>query len=132
MANGFRNAITGDRIADAGCTFRAVRRAALREIPVFNGMYRSLPTLLRLQGYRVVEVPVNHRPRTRGQSKYGVGSRIWRGLADCLAIRWYKSRSLRGDRCNGELGPSGLSRRIALTTMTVSVADAGRVNRPAG
>ena len=104
IANGFRNAVTGDRIADAGCTYRALRRSALREVPVFNGMHRFLPTILRCQGYRVVELPVNHRPRTRGQSKYGVGNRIWRGLRDCYAMRWYRARCVRGDRIDASAG----------------------------
>ena len=98
LANRFRNAVTGDRIADAGCTFRALRRSALGEVPVFNGMHRFLPTLLRCQGYAATEILVNHRPRTRGKSKYGVGNRVWRGLRDCLAMRWYKARSVCGDR----------------------------------
>jgi dolichol-phosphate mannosyltransferase len=98
IANRFRNAITGDRIADAGCTFRALRRSALRELPVFNGMHRFLPTMLRLQGYRVVEIPVNHRQRTRGTSKYGVGNRLFRGIADCIAMRWFRRRCIRAER----------------------------------
>jgi len=98
IANGFRNWVTGDRIADAGCTFRAMRRAAVRELPVFNGLHRFIPTLLRRQGYQVVEILVNHRPRTRGQSKYGVGNRLWRGLRDCFGIRWFSARAIRGDR----------------------------------
>ena len=98
IANRFRNAMTGDRIADAGCTFRALRRSALRELPVFNGLHRFLPTILRLQGYRVVEIPVNHRPRTRGSSKYGVGNRLFRGILDCIAMRWLRKRCVRGDR----------------------------------
>jgi dolichol-phosphate mannosyltransferase len=102
LANGFRNAVTGDRISDAGCTYRALRRRALREVPVFNGMHRFLPTILRFQGYRVVEILVNHRPRTRGQSKYGIGNRLWRGIKDCLAMRWFKARCLRGDRSSPE------------------------------
>ena len=102
LANGFRNAVTGDRIADAGCTFRALRRSALRELPVFNGMHRFLPTLLRRQGFRVVEIPVNHRPRTRGLSKYGVGNRMWRGLLDCAAMRWYRKRALLCERVEEE------------------------------
>ncbi len=111
IANGFRNAVTGDRIADAGCTFRALRREALAEVPVFNGMHRFLPTILRLQGYRVEEILVNHRPRTLGSSRYGVGNRVWRGLVDCFAIRWLRARSVRGDRVlpeapNGELRPT--------------------------
>ncbi len=98
VANGFRNWMTGDRIADAGCTYRALRRSALHEIPVFNGMHRFLPTLLRLQGYKAVEILVNHRPRTRGTSKYGVGNRMWRGIVDCFAMRWFRARCVRGDR----------------------------------
>jgi hypothetical protein len=54
--------------------------------------------VLRYQGYEVVEMPVNHRPRTRGQSKYGIGNRLWRGIVDCLAMRWYRARALRADR----------------------------------
>ena len=98
IANRFRNAITGDQISDAGCTFRALRRSALRELPVFNGLHRFLPTILRLQGYRVVEIAVNHRQRTRGTSKYGVGNRLFRGILDCIAMRWFRRRCVRGDR----------------------------------
>jgi dolichol-phosphate mannosyltransferase len=92
VANGFRNWVTQDVIADAGCTFRAIRKEALQEIPVFNGMHRFLPTLLRLQGFKVAEIPVNHRPRTRGESKYGIGNRMFRGLVDCFAILWFRKR----------------------------------------
>ena len=101
-ANWFRNCVTGDRIRDAGCTFRALRRSALAELPAFNGLHRFLPTLLRYQGYHVVEIEVNHRPRTRGQSKYGIGNRLWRGLRDCFAMRWFKARAVRGDRVEAE------------------------------
>jgi len=94
IANGFRNWVTQDTISDAGCTFRALRREALREIPVFNGMHRFLPTLMRLQGFTVVEIGVNHRARTLGQSKYGVGNRMFRGLVDCFAILWWRKRCL--------------------------------------
>jgi len=103
LANRFRNWVTGDRIADAGCTFRLLRRSALREIPVFNGMHRFLPTLLRFQGYQATEILVNHRARTRGKSKYGVGNRLWRGLRDCWAMRWYHARCVRSDRVEPEV-----------------------------
>ena len=103
IANGFRNMVTGDRIKDAGCTFRALRREVLREVPAFNGMHRFLPTILRYQGFRVMELAVNHRPRTRGQSKYGIRNRLWRGLRDCVAMRWYRSRCLPGGRVEGEV-----------------------------
>jgi glycosyltransferase involved in cell wall biosynthesis len=94
IGNAFRRAITGDRSSDAGCTYRAMRRAALGELPVFDGMHRFLPTLLRRQGYGVVEIPVGHRPRSAGQSKYGIGNRLGRGIADCLAMRWYGRRAV--------------------------------------
>jgi dolichol-phosphate mannosyltransferase len=97
-ANGFRNWITGDQVSDSGCGIRVVRRAALREIPVFNGMHRFLPTLLRGQGFTVVERSVNHRERLRGTSKYGVHNRLWRGIRDCFGIRWYLKRAVRADR----------------------------------
>jgi hypothetical protein len=102
VANGFRNRVTKDTISDAGCTFRALRREALREIPVFNGMHRFLPTLMRLQGFTVVEIGVNHRPRTLGESKYGVGNRMFRGLVDCFAILWWRKRCLPTKRYRSE------------------------------
>lgn len=98
IANGFRDFVTGDKVSDAGCTFRSIRRSALREVPVFNGMHRFLPTMLRIQGYRIAEIPVNHRPRTRGSSKYGISNRLWRGIRDCFAIRWYRARVIESDR----------------------------------
>lgn len=97
-ANAVRNLITGDQIADAGCTFRALRRATLNEVPVFNGMHRFLPTILRFQGYQVAEILVNHRPRTMGLSKYGVGNRMFRGLIDCIAMRWWQKRCVPATR----------------------------------
>jgi len=102
IANHFRNWVTGDWIRDAGCTFRALRSEAIQELPAFNGLHRFLPTLLRYQGYRVVEIEVNHRPRMRGTSKYGIGNRLWRGLRDCFVMRWFRVRSIRGDRVERE------------------------------
>jgi len=97
-ANGFRNLITGDNVSDAGCTFRVIRRHALSEILVFNGMHRFLPTILRLQGYKVSEVMINDRPRAAGASKYGIGNRLWRGIRDCMAMRWYAGRAIPAER----------------------------------
>ncbi len=95
IANGFRNMITRDRVTDAGCTYRSIRKAALTEVPVFNGMHRFLPTLLRAQGFTIREIEVNHRSRTRGVSKYGINNRVWRGIRDCFAIRWYRARAVK-------------------------------------
>lgn len=103
IANSYRNWITGDKIRDAGCAFRAVRTACLREIPAFNGMHRFLPTILRAQGYTVVELEVDHLPRRAGVAKYGIGNRLWRGLVDCLAMRWWKRRCFYGRRTGPEL-----------------------------
>lgn len=103
VANAFRNAVTGvPGVSDAGCTYRAIRREALQELLVFNGMHRFLPTILRLQGFRVTEIEVNHRPRTTGSSKYGVGNRVWRGIADCFAMRWYRKRVVPAQRVGPE------------------------------
>lgn len=101
IANGFRNLITGDEVIDSGCGIRVVRRSALAEIPVFNGMHRFLPTLLRGQGYSVIQQTVNHRPRTHGVSKYGVANRLWRGIRDCFGIRWYLGRAVPSNRTGG-------------------------------
>jgi hypothetical protein len=67
-------------------------------VPVFNGMHRFLPALLRFQGMRVVETPVAHRPRKMGISKYGIANRALRGIRDCAAVRWYRRRCLPADR----------------------------------
>jgi hypothetical protein len=64
---------------------------------LYRGFHRFLPTLLRMRGYRVLEVPVNHRPRRFGQSKYGIGNRAVAAFKDLLVIRWMKDRVLRYD-----------------------------------
>lgn len=102
LANGFRNAVTGAPVTDAGCTLRALRRECVRELPVFNGLHRWIPTILHYQGWKVVELPINHRARPAGTSNYGVGNRLWRGLRDCFAMRWYRARALPGDRLQRE------------------------------
>ena len=95
IGNSVRDWITGDRITDTGCSLKLVRRDRIGRIGMFNGMHRFLPTLVRMDGGRVIEMPVNHRPRRFGQSKYGAMNRAMRGLADCFAVRWMASRKLR-------------------------------------
>ena len=92
VANRVRNRVTRDSVTDVGCTLRAMRAEYLRRIPVFNGMHRFLPTLLRMEGARVTEMPVNHRPRLHGQPKYNIRNRIWRALADLFGVRWLQTR----------------------------------------
>ncbi|HEY8849736.1 MAG TPA: glycosyltransferase family 2 protein [Thermoanaerobaculia bacterium] len=94
IGNGVRNWITRDRITDTGCSLKLVRREAVERVRLFTGMHRFLPTLVRMQGYKVVEMPVNHRPRKFGVSKYGAMNRAMRGLADCFAVRWMGKRML--------------------------------------
>lgn len=95
IANGFRNWMSDESIHDSGCTFRAFRRECLRGLVLYRGFHRFIPTLLRMRGYRVIEVPVRHRPRRFGRSKYGVLNRAVVAFADLLAIRWMKARLLR-------------------------------------
>ena len=97
IANRVRNWLSDETIQDSGCTFRAFRRECLRDLVLYRGLHRFIPTLLTLRGYRVIEVPVNHRPRRFGRSKYGVWNRALVAFVDLLAVRWMKSRRLRYD-----------------------------------
>jgi len=94
IANRVRNAISADTVEDSGCTFRAFRRECLRDLTLYKGFHRFIPTLLKMRGFRVIEVPVNHCPRRFGQSKYGIGNRAFRAFADLLVVRWMKDRQL--------------------------------------
>ncbi len=97
IGNGVRNWITGDQITDTGCSLKLVKREPIDRVRLFTGMHRFLPTLIRYAGYKVVEMPVNHRPRQFGVSKYGAMNRAFRGLADCFAVRWMGTRMLKYD-----------------------------------
>lgn len=95
FANRLRNWISKDSIRDTGCSLKVFRAEAIQAIPLFEGMHRFLPTLLRYHGYSVIEHPVNHHPRTAGVSKYGVWNRAFRALKDLFAVRWMRARLLR-------------------------------------
>src|SRR5881628_2881860 len=95
IANGVRNRLNRETIRDTGCSLKAFRADAARELPLFNGMHRFLPTLIKMQGGRVSEVPVHHRPRRFGRTKYGMWNRVFRSLADAFAVRWMQRRALR-------------------------------------
>jgi dolichol-phosphate mannosyltransferase len=92
IGNGFRNGLTGESVTDVGCAIRVFRRECVLQIPVFRGMHRFLPTLVKMQGFRITEQPVDHRPRERGVTKYGIGNRLWVGIGDTLAVRWMQRR----------------------------------------
>jgi len=95
VANGVRNWLTGDKVLDTGCPLKAIRRDILLALPRFDGMHRFYPTLIRLAGGEVVEVPVSHRPRLAGASKYGMWNRALGALRDALGVRWLGRRALR-------------------------------------
>ena len=110
IANGVRNKLSDETVQDSGCTFRAFRRECLRDLVLYRGLHRFIPTLLKMRGFRVLEVPVNHRPRRFGQSKYGIGNRAVRAFVDLLAVRWMKDRLLRYEVAESRGGEEHLDR----------------------
>jgi dolichol-phosphate mannosyltransferase len=95
IGNAVRNWLTGDRVTDAACGIKVIRRDLFLAAPRFVGMHRFMATLVRYLGGKVEEMDVNHRPRAAGTAKYGIGNRIWKGLRDCFAMRWMRTRILR-------------------------------------
>src|SRR5256714_2450887 len=94
VANFVRSRFTKDYVRDTGCTLKAMRRECADALVPFKGMHRFIPALIRGAGYRLVEIPVNHRPRRFGQTKYGFGSRAVRATMDMFGVRWLLSRRL--------------------------------------
>src|SRR5476651_380829 len=95
IANRVRIWLTGDPVRDTGCSLKAFRAEYAQRFKMFRGMHRFFTTLVRMQGGRVVEVAVNHRPRPRGAPKYGGGlGRTFVALRDAFAVRWMQSRGL--------------------------------------
>jgi len=94
IANFVRSRFTKDYVRDTGCTLKAMRRECADALVPFKGMHRFIPALVRGAGYGLIEIPVNHRPRRFGQTKYGFGSRAWRATMDMFGVRWLLSRRL--------------------------------------
>jgi dolichol-phosphate mannosyltransferase len=94
VANFVRSRFTRDGVRDTGCTLKAMRRDCIAALAPFKGMHRFIPALVKGAGYRLVEIPVNHRPRRFGQSKYGLGNRALRATIDMFGVRWLLSRRL--------------------------------------
>jgi glycosyltransferase involved in cell wall biosynthesis len=111
IANGFRNWATGDDIVDTGCTLKAYRRECVSELELYHGMHRFLPTLLKMRGYRVTQVSVNHRPRLRGNTKYGTWGRLVKGLADLYVVRWMKKNRIDDATVLETIEPAGKAER---------------------
>jgi dolichol-phosphate mannosyltransferase len=94
VANFVRSRFTKDGVRDTGCTLKAMRRECIGALIPFKGMHRFIPALIKAAGYRLVEIPVNHRPRRFGRSKYGLGNRALRATIDMFGVRWLLSRRL--------------------------------------
>jgi dolichol-phosphate mannosyltransferase len=98
IANGVRGGLLGDGTPDTGCGIKLFQRETFLSLPAFDHMHRFLPALFQRAGSRVISVPVNHRERTRGRSKYGVHNRLWVGIVDLFGVMWLKARSRPGVR----------------------------------
>ena len=95
FANFVRSRFTKDGVRDTGCTLKAMRRECREALVPFYGMHRFIPALVKGMGYKLVEIPVHHRPRTAGVSKYGFGNRAVKATMDMFAVRWMLSRQIR-------------------------------------
>ncbi len=92
VANFVRSRFVGDGVRDTGCTLKAMRRECASALVPFKGVHRFIPALIKNAGYRVAEIPVNHRARQFGVSKYGLGNRALRATTDMFGVRWLQSR----------------------------------------
>ena len=92
IANGVRSSLLGDGTPDTGCGIKLFSRDVFMDLPRFDHMHRFLPALFQRHGARVISVPVSHRPRTRGTSKYGMLNRLWVGIVDIGGVMWLRRR----------------------------------------
>jgi dolichol-phosphate mannosyltransferase len=92
IANAVRSRFVGDNVRDTGCTLKVMRRECREALLLFHGMHRFIPALIGGMGWRVTEMPVNHRPRIHGVSKYGFGNRALKATTDMFGVRWLNSR----------------------------------------
>lgn len=97
IANAVRNRISHETVKDTGCSLKVMRTDLARRLPLFKGMHRFLPTLMKMQGATVAEMKVNHRPRLHGESKYGTFARAKTAFFDLLAVRWMQERNIRAE-----------------------------------
>ena len=93
VANGVRGGLLKDGTPDTGCGIKVFDRAVFMDMPRFNHMHRFMPALFQREGFDVVSVPVNHRERTRGKSKYGLNNRLWVGIVDLFGVMWLIRRA---------------------------------------
>ncbi len=94
LASKVRAAILADGVKDTGCGIKVFHRDTYLELPAFDHMHRFLPALMQRNGRRVCSMPVNHRARRSGVSKYGVNDRLWAGIVDLFGVMWLQKRRL--------------------------------------
>jgi glycosyltransferase involved in cell wall biosynthesis len=95
VANKVRNFITDENIEDTGCPLKLFKKEVVKSFYLYEGMHRFLPTLAKINGYKVIEVCVSHYDRKFGKSKYGVFNRLFKALKDAFVVRWMKQRKLK-------------------------------------
>ena len=111
VANAVRARLLGDDTPDTGCGLKVLRRDTFLALPAFDHMHRFLPALVRRAGGTVVNVPVRHRPRAAGRSKYGILNRLGVGIVDLFGVMWLQRRRLRGEAESGDDAPKGTGAR---------------------
>ena len=94
LANAVRSRFCQDGVQDTGCSLKVYRTSCLHKIKMFHGMHRFLPALFLIEGFRIKEVPVNHRERVKGKTKYNFLNRSFNTISDMFAVRWMRNRHL--------------------------------------
>lgn len=117
VANRVRRRVLGDDTPDTGCGLKLFPRSLFLDLPYFDHMHRFLPALVLREGGMVRSVQVNHRPRRRGVSKYGVLDRLGVGVVDLFGVIWLKRRAARPNLLNEELSDP----KAAATSDSISV-----------
>lgn len=97
VGNGIRQSILRDDCPDTGCSLKLFPKEAFLALPHFNHVHRYLPALFRREGYTLVNLPVNHRQRIHGTSKYGVMNRLFVGIYDLIGVRWLLKRPCKSE-----------------------------------
>jgi len=94
VANAIRSRVCDDGVSDTGCSLKLYRKECLQKIALFNGMHRFLPALFLIHGFTIGQVPVNHRERVKGKTKYNLLNRSFNTIVDMWAVHWMKKRHL--------------------------------------
>ncbi|ASQ45447.1 glycosyltransferase family 2 protein [Legionella clemsonensis] len=102
IGNGIRQRLLNDNCPDTGCSLKLFPRDAFLALPHFNHLHRFLPALFKRAGFKIVNIPVNHRPRWHGVSKYGVMNRLFVGIHDLIGVRWLLKRPCSPEVSNNE------------------------------